>query len=92
LIYADGLLLETVRSILAKSKTPPIIIIRGDHGFRYLPPPDGEGEACQAFFAAYFPEGGSVGLPTNINHAVVFRDVLNRYFGTRIPLESVLSN
>jgi hypothetical protein len=92
LIYADGLLLETVRSILAKSKTPPIIIIRGDHGFRYLPPPDGEGEACQAFFAAYFPEGGSVGLPTNINHAVVFRDVLNRYFGTRIPLESVPSN
>jgi hypothetical protein len=92
LIYTDQLILQTVKTILAKSSTPPIIIIRGDHGFRFLKPPDRANEAHQLFSAAYFPEGGSAGLPANPSHSMVFRDVLNRYFGTSIPLENGPAN
>jgi hypothetical protein len=92
LIYTDQLILQTVKAILAKSRIPPAIIIRGDHGFRYLKPPDQDNEAHQLFSAAYFPAGGPAGLPANPSHSMVFRDVLNRYFGTSIPLENGASN
>ena len=87
LIYTDQLILKTVRSILSQSKTPPIILVRGDHGFRHLPPPDRDAEEREAFFAAYFPDNRSLDWPANVSHAMVFRDILNRYFGTSIPLE-----
>lgn len=92
LIYTDQLILQTVKTILAKSRIPPVIIIRGDHGFRFLKPPDRANEAHQLFSAAYFPEGGPAGLPANPSHSMVFRDVLNRYFGTSIPLENGATN
>ncbi len=86
LIHTDQLILNTVRNILAQSKVPPIILVRSDHGFRYLPPPNGQTEAMQTFFAAYLPGGGATNLLSGAGHAVVFREIFNRYFGTQIPL------
>jgi hypothetical protein len=92
LIYADQLILQTVRTILSDSQTPPVILLRGDHGFRSLPAPDRDDESRATFFAAYLPGSNGECIPSNVTHAVVFRDVLNRYFGTGIPLESGSAN
>jgi len=69
-----------------------VIIIQGDHGFRYLDNPvDREAEAHTVFNSMYLsghllPPDTLAGLAIPVN---TFRIVLNKYFGTRIPLEKI---
>jgi hypothetical protein len=77
--YINGQMLAVVQGILAKSKTPPIIIIQGDHG------PEVNGERTHAILNAYYlPGQGKSGLYPAISPVNTFRVVFNEYFGTKL--------
>ncbi|HLF73978.1 MAG TPA: hypothetical protein VI524_06515 [Anaerolineales bacterium] len=89
--YIDSLILQTVDEILARSDTPPIIIIQGDHGpVSYV----GEGEVAKANMkeqhailnAYYFPEGKYELLYPSVSPVNSFRIVFNTFFGASYPL------
>ncbi len=82
---------KTIDAILAKSATPPIIILQGDHGsggFLDWRSPD---RSClwerSAILNAYFlPDDGKEKLYPNISPVNSFRVILNAYFGTNLEL------
>jgi len=76
LTFLNGKMLEMIDTILSKSKTPPIIILQGDHGPWLQPKP-------QHFFilnAYYLPEQKTELYPT-ISPVNSFRLIFNDYFG-----------
>jgi len=91
----DHLTLGTVREILRRSATPPIILILGDHGsrftdVRYYEHPESTSprfleERFGAFAAAYLPAGGDSILANPLTLVNVFRYVLSYYFGAQLP-------
>ncbi len=81
--YADQRILAIVKNILAKSKTPPIIILQGDHGYGY----GGRGvEQFKILNAYYLPQGGGSAVYPSITPVNTFRLILSRYFGQNDPL------
>ena len=75
--YTNSLTLETLKYIFKNSKTKPIIIIQGDHGFRTLV--DGTQiekslVAHSVFYAIYTPNGLIV--PSIINPSTTFRKIV----------------
>ena len=89
--YLNSRLKRTIDEIIARSETPPIILIHGDHGpgARY----DTESlentdvrERFGIFFAALLPDGGSEDLYSSISPVNGMRIVFNRYFDTEFPL------
>ena len=82
---------KAIDAILEKSKTPPVIIIQGDHG-------PGSGldwkspersclwERTSIFNAYYLPDGGSSLLYPSITPVNSLRVVLNTYFKAGLPL------
>jgi hypothetical protein len=81
LTFLNSKLLEMVDTILAESKTPPIIILQGDHGPWLQPSP-------QRFFilnAYYLPSHKTELYPT-ISPVNSFRVVFNDYFGGNYDL------
>jgi len=86
LIYTNKLIMETVDEILNSSETPPIIILHGDHGFRFL---EGEAknEAAYSVLAAfYFPKENYEQLYDSISPVNFYRATLNANFDTNFPL------
>jgi Sulfatase len=89
--YINTLMLETVDAILDQSKTPPIIIIQGDHGpgaylqwgslEKTLP-----GERFSMLNAYYFPDQDYSLLYPSISPINSFRVVLDKYFGGKYEL------
>ena len=73
--FLNTRLVEITKTILQESKTPPIIIIQGDHGF--LPKEDKVG----IFHALYLPDGGEEIIYPGMTPVNTFRGVLNYYFG-----------
>ena len=84
--YVNKLVLETVDAILARSKTPPIIILQGDHGpgaylqwgslEKTLP-----AERFGILNAYYFPGQDYSRLYPSISPINSFRVLLNQFFG-----------
>lgn len=95
----DRMLLETVDSILARSESPPIILLQSDHGHgRIVIDPmrnltvrlseltDAQVEERISIFAAYhLPEGGDALVYDSITPVNVFPIVLRHYFGEAAP-------
>ena len=91
----DRLTVDAVRTILARSSTPPVILILGDHGSRfsdvrfYEHPESVSREFVQerfgAFAAAYLPDGGGDAFERPITLVNVLRHVLSYYFGADLP-------
>jgi hypothetical protein len=77
--YLNNHIVEIVKQIKASSKTDPIIIIQGDHGWdpRYR---------SQILNAYYLPDGGSADIYPTITPVNTFRIIFNRYFGANYPL------
>lgn len=78
--FIDHRIIEVARQILANSKTPPIIIIQGDHGM--------ENDNRLAILNAYYLPGGD-GQETiypSITPVNSFRVIFNTYFGGNYPL------
>jgi hypothetical protein len=74
-LFAETRLLEIVKTILAESEKPPIIIIQGDHSY-----PNGI-ERVRIFNAYHLPDGGNENLYETITPVNTFRVVFNTYFG-----------
>jgi hypothetical protein len=79
--FLNSKLLETLDTILSKSKTPPIIILQGDHGPWIQPNP-------QHFFIlnAYYLPGHGDELYPSISPVNSFRFIFNNYFGGKYDM------
>lgn len=79
--YLNKKMLEVVDTILSESKTPPIIILQGDHGPWLQPNP-------QHFFIlnAYYLPGAADKLYPNISPVNSFRLVFDTYFGGKYDM------
>lgn len=77
--YLNNRIVEIVKQIMATSKTQPIIVIQGDHGWdpRYR---------NQILNAYHLPDGGSADIYPTITPVNTFRVIFDRYFGASYPL------
>ena len=73
---------NVVSEILAKAKTPPIIILQGDHGFRAVPGTNMTTEAMTILNAYHLPGAQPGWVYEGITPVNSFRMIFNRYFGT----------
>jgi hypothetical protein len=91
-IFANGKILEAIDAILAKSKTPPIILLMGDHGpasmFNFdIDAPGCVWERTSNLYALLLPGHQNDGtLYPTISPVNTFRVIFNTYFGTELPL------
>jgi hypothetical protein len=83
LIYSDGKVEDVIDSILANSKTPPIIIVQGDHAPFIA---NNEQDAFDILDAYYFPDQDYGKLYSSISPVNSFRVILNQYFSGDYPL------
>ena len=85
-VFINREILQVIDTILAKSETPPIIILQGDHG----PPPQLSPSSAQKMpiLNAYYLPGVDADkvLYLSISPVNTFRVVLNSYFGQDLPL------
>jgi len=80
--FISNRMLQIVDRILANSKTPPIIIIQGDHGaFRYNTLPQ-----KLSILNAYYLPASQGKLYPSITPVNTFRVILNLYFNQNYPL------
>jgi hypothetical protein len=81
LIYVNKAMREVVDAVLERSARTPIVIIQGDHGYRFLSGKDQADEADTILNAYHLPDGGDRGLYRSISPVNSFRVVLGYYFG-----------
>ena len=84
ILYANSAILKVVDNILAGSKTPPVIIIQGDHGaFRFNMPE----QRMSILNAYYLPNTAArASLYPSITPVNTFRILFDSYFGQKLPL------
>ena len=82
LTFINNAILPVIDQILATSKTPPIIVIQGDHGGTYWNRPDQRMKILNAY---YLPGAENVLYPS-ISPVNTFRIIFNAYFGQNYPL------
>jgi hypothetical protein len=71
-------LLDLVKTLIAESDVPPVIILQGDHA---LAP-----SSRNLIFNAYYLPGKALDLPKGMTPVNTFRLVLNEYFDADLPL------
>ena len=74
--FTDTRIIQIVKTILATSTTPPVIVIQGDHSLT-----DNDKDRVKILNAYYLPAGGSQKLYPNITPVNTFRLIFNQYFG-----------
>jgi hypothetical protein len=90
--FVNREILSVVDAILARSKTPPVILIMGDHGpgsmFNWeLDAPGCLWERTSNLYALLLPGHQDDGtLYPSITFINTFRVIFNTYFGTKLPL------
>jgi len=80
--YIDGEILQVVDRILADSKTPPVIVIQGDHGALFV----NEHAQKVTILNAYYLPGVTDKVYSTITPVNTFRIILDAYFGQNYPL------
>jgi len=84
ILYLNTRVEQLVEEIKANSKTPPIIIIQGDHGPNHGMTSD---RARMSILNAYYlPDGGDELLYPSISPVNTFRVIFNYYFGGEYEL------
>lgn len=73
---------EVVKTILAVSENPPVIVIQGDHG----PAPFDVNENRMYILNVYYLPGEPQGLYEKISPVNTFRLILNNYFGQKFEM------
>lgn len=86
--YTNKLLIQTVNHILANypDRAHPIIIIQGDHGYRYLTRIRDRVEGQTILNAYYFPDHNYQLLYPRITPVNSFRVVFNHFFNAHLRL------
>jgi hypothetical protein len=80
--YINRRMMDILGEIITKSRTPPVIILQGDHGSGIASASD-----RMAILNAYhLPNGGNAALYETISPVNTFRVVLNRYFDGNFEL------
>ncbi|HTD92278.1 MAG TPA: hypothetical protein VK644_00630 [Chitinophagaceae bacterium] len=86
LIYANRFIMAPlVDSIFENARRPFVIVIQGDHGYRFWPAAKVDLE-FENFSAIYFPNGNYDTIGDSLSSVNTFRIVLNKYFHTSYPL------
>jgi len=85
-LFINREILKVVDAILSKSKTPPVIVIQGDHG--PLPDLAFSGDEKMPILNAYYLPGADAkkSLYSSITPVNTFRVILNSYFHQSLPL------
>jgi hypothetical protein len=78
--FINSRLPEVLRQMIQQSRTPPIIIIQGDHGYQL---PDIRFDNLNAYF---FPDQNYAALYPKITPVNTFRAIFNTNFGADYPM------
>ncbi len=84
--YVNGLVLTTLDRILARSPKRPVIILQGDHGYRFIAEPVRTEECFTILNAISLPDGAAARVPPGLTPVNTFRFIFNACFGTSYPL------
>ena len=87
--YVNKLIEDITDVLVMKNRHEAVIILQGDHGYRYLTDQYGEriyDEATCILNAYYFPDGDYSMLYDSITPVNTFRIIFNKYLGARLPL------
>jgi hypothetical protein len=82
--YVNQRMLTIIKNILAGSKTPPVIILQGDHGHAVNQLKSEE--TFRILNAYYLPQGGSSKIYPTITPVNSFRLIFSDYFNQNYPL------
>ena len=77
--YIDKRIVPIFKTVISKSKSPPIIILMGDTGLENL-------NRRTDLLAYYLPRNGRAKLYPNISPVNSFRLIFDEYFGVNYPL------
>ena len=89
--FIDAQIEAVVAEIIQQSKTPPVIIIMGDHGATGAPKLETPQRRMSILNAYYVNDQAKQDLYATITPINSFRVVFNNYFGTDYPLLEDLS-
>ncbi len=89
--FVNTNMVTIVESILANSKTPPIIIIQADHGPGMLVDFASSENTCikerfSIFAGYYLPDVDPNSIPSDISAVNIFRIIFNEYFDARLSI------
>ena len=89
--FVNDRMVSVVKTLLATSKTSPIIIIQADHGSGMFVDFASSKDTCvrerfSPFAAYYLPDTEPDLVPSDISGVNIFRIILNEYFAARLPL------
>ena len=76
--FIDKAIIPVLHTIISKSKSPPIIILMGDHGL--------SGNNRNTDLLAYYLPNGSGKLYSSVSPVNSFRLIFDEYFGANYPL------
>ena len=84
--FIDSQIVPVVAEIIRKSRTPPVIIIMGDHGATGVPSLETRERRMSILNAYYVNDQAKKDLYETITPVNTFRIIFNNYFGTSYPL------
>lgn len=85
-IFARGMILRYIQEIKQKAKGPFIIVIQGDHGYRYFRRDINPKECFNILNAWYFSDRNYSSLYNTVSSVNTYRIILNKYFKAGLPL------
>jgi Sulfatase len=84
--YANALISQVVPAISKSAVRPRVVIIEGDHGFRFYDELKNKTGIFKNLNAYYFSDGNYAGLYDSISPVNSFRVIVNKYFNQRLHL------
>ncbi len=78
-------LFPMIEHIIKEKKRPALVILQGDHGFRFFGGKDGKVEASSIMNAYYLPSDSDQ-LYKTISPYNTFRFIFNNFFGTKLKI------
>ena len=86
LIYTNKKLLKLVDSIQQTSKTPPIIMLMSDHGYRRFADKKYDDFQFMTLNTIYLPNKNYAGFYDGLSNVNQLRVLLNTQFGQKLPM------